>query len=234
MDGPTRNHLLARLLPEERAKILRDAQLVPLAFKEMLFEQDRPVTQVYFVESGVASVVTALQEASDIVETGTIGREGFVGLPVFLHAPIATARCFMQVVGSGYRMEAAAFTAALAEIPRLSLLLMAFTNAFMTMIAQTAACNRMHVVESRLARWLLITHDRVDSDEFPLTQEFLAQMLGVRRPAVSIAGATLQKAGMIRYTRGKIAVLDREALQDASCECYAHVKKVYDHAFDAG
>lgn len=231
---PAKNLLLQRMRPEHRERLLAEAQPVELTFKQMLHEQDQPVTQVWFPEHGVASMVMELSEHGDTVETGTVGREGFVGLPVFFRAPIATSRCFIQVAGAGYRLEASRFSALLAEMPDLEGLLMGFANAFMTMISQTAACNRIHVVEARLARWLLMTHDRVDSDEFPLTQEFLAQMLGVRRPAVSIAGATLQRAGLIRYTRGKISVVDRQGLEEAACECYRHVKRVYDRTLGAG
>jgi CRP-like cAMP-binding protein len=228
MATPLRNHLLKQLAAAEYERLSRVLEPVELAFKEPLFEQGKPVTHVWFIESGVASNVTQLVEADDFVETGTIGREGFVGLPVFFGTPIASSRCFIQVTGFAYRVSASTFTELIPTLPQLSGSLLRYTSSFLTMVAQSAACNRMHVVEARLARWLLMTHDRVDSDEVPLTQEFLGHMLGVRRPAVSIAGATLQKAGLIRYSRGKIAVLDRAGLEEASCECYAHVKRVYE------
>lgn len=222
------NHLLKRLKPDEYERFARELEFVPLSFQEKLYGQGEPVTHVYFLESGVASIVLDLVEDGDVVEVGTIGREGFAGLPVFFAEPVATTRCFVQVVGAAQRMPASTFTRLLAALPGLHAILMRYASAVLTMVSQTAACNRMHVVEARLARWLLMTHDRVDGDEFSLTQELLGLMLGVRRPAVSIAGATLQKAGLIRYTRGKIAVLDRKGLEEASCECYAHVKRAFD------
>ena len=165
-----------------------------------------------------------------MVETGTIGSEGMVGLAWFLGADRAPDQAICQIAGSAKRMDASVLSDATLRDGELGNLLLRYTNAVIKMIAQTAACNRLHPVEERLSRWLLMTLDRVGSTNFPLTQEFMATMLGVRRPTVNIAGSTLQKAGLIRYSRGKITVLDRAGLEAASCECYAQIRDEFSRA----
>lgn len=214
------NHLLRQLSPADRGKLQKELDPVSLDFKESLYEHDKPIRSVFFVTSGVVSLVTEMEEGGGVVETGTIGPEGFVGIPALLGARRAPGRAFVQVPGTGLRKETERFLAMVDRMASLRQLLLLYTNALISMVAQSAACNRAHPIEARMARWLLMTHDRVARDEFPLTQEFLGQMLGVRRPSVNVAGRTLQAAGLIRYARGKITVLDRAGLEEASCECY--------------
>lgn len=227
---PPRNRLLALLPAAEYEDLARDLEPVSLAFKETLHEQDEPMREAYFVETAVISVVTLMEHDNEMIETCTVGREGFVGVSLFLGAPVAVGRAFCQIPGTAQRIRADRLLAAVARLEGLRTLLGRYAAAMLAMISQSAACNRLHVVEARLARWLLMTHDRVGAPDFAMTQEFLARMLGVRRPAVSLAGATLQRAGLIRYARGRITILDRPALEDASCECYAHVQAIFERA----
>lgn len=226
----TRNALLRHLPSGEYARLRPHLKDVSLEFKQVLYEPDGPIDAVYFVEHGVVSLVTLLDDGAT-VETGTIGNEGVAGLPVFLETDRGTDRGICQIVGSAKRLLAEIVHAERrrADSQLLSVVLR-YTSAVIKMTAQTAACNRLHTVEERMSRWLLMTLDRVGNNEIALTQEFLAQMLGVRRPTVNIAGATLQKAGLIRYSRGKIAVVDRAGLEEASCECYVSIRNEFDRA----
>lgn len=227
------NQILRRLSELEYDRLASDLETVPLTFKETLYEQGQRISHVYFVTTGVVSLVTVLTDDGEPLETGTVGREGMAGLPVFLEAPQAPGRAICQIPGSALRMPADRFRAGLKRVESLRVLLLRYTNVLMAMMAQTAACNRAHDVKARMARWLLMTHDRVDGNEFPLTQEFLGQMLGVRRPQVSTAGVALQRAGLIKYTRGKISIVDRHGLERAACECYEHIRHEFRANFDA-
>jgi CRP-like cAMP-binding protein len=162
------------------------------------------------------------------VEVGTVGNEGFVGVPVLLQADSMPTRAFVQVRGHGYRMPSSTFEAIIAENPSIHKICSRYTMAFLNQVAQSVACNRLHVLEARCARWLLMTHDRVHGNDFVLTQEFLSYMLGVHRPAVTLAARILQKAGFIKYSRGKIAIVDRAGLEGASCGCYQTVREHYE------
>jgi CRP-like cAMP-binding protein len=219
----TANQLLRQLDAADRAKIEKHLEPVSLSFKETLYETDKPIKEVFFLTSGVVSLVTDMQEGNGVIETGTVGREGMVGIPGFLGARTAPGRAFVQVPGTALRMDLPTLLATAARIEPLRQILLLYTNALLSMMAQSAACNRSHAIEARMARWLLMTHDRVDGDEFPLTQEFLAVMLGVRRPSVNSAGRALQAARLINYRRGKITILDRPGLETESCECYRAV-----------
>src|SRR5262245_48723165 len=231
---PTRNEILRRLPADVHERLSPNLKDLSLSFKKVLHEQDGAVDAAYFVENGVISLVTQLEDGMT-VETATVGNEGVVGLPLFLQTDRATSRAICQVEGAGKRLSADALRTELQRpgTPLLGLVLR-YTSAVLAMTAQTAACNRMHPVEERLSRWLLMTMERVGTSEFPLTQEFLAQMLGVRRPTVNIAGAQLQKAGLIRYRRGKITVIDRVGLESASCECYARIRDEFSSAMGPG
>jgi CRP-like cAMP-binding protein len=226
----TRNALLRQLPSDEYERLRPHLKDVPLEFKQVLYEPDGPIDAVYFVEHGVVSLVMLLDDGAT-VETGTVGNEGVAGLPLFLATDHGTDRGICQVPGSAKRL-AAEHVHAERRRPDSQVLsvVLRYTSAVIKMTAQTAACNRLHPVEERMSRWLLMMLDRVGSSEFALTQEFLAQMLGVRRPTVNIAGATLQKAGLIRYTRGRIGVVDREGLEAASCECYARIRDEFAQA----
>jgi CRP-like cAMP-binding protein len=151
-----------------------------------------------------------------------------IGIPLVLGSDTWDNRAFVQVPGEALRMKASVFKRLLKRSPKLNALLLRYTLALLNQIAQSAACNRAHSVDERCARWLLMTHDRVKKDSFPLTQEFLAQMLGVHRPTVSIAARMLQKAGLIQYVRGTITITDRKALEVASCDCYRSINKEYE------
>lgn len=222
-EGISRNRLLGALLSEDLDRILPSLESVPLVDGMPIYEPNKPITHVYFPISGVVSLVSEMREGT--VEVGAIGREGMTGLPLVLHASTMPSRAFVQVPGHAYRIRGADLVDILRSAPRIERLVYRYILALFDQAAQHAACNRLHALEERCARWLLMTHDRVDGDVLPLKQQFLAEMLGVHRPAVTIAAGALQKAGVIRYTRGKVTVLDRAALEDASCECYGIIAR---------
>lgn len=223
----SKNLLLQQLSRADRARLESHFTEEPLAFKQPLLEQGAPAARVYFVESGVMSIVTDLKDG-ETVEAGTVGNEGLVGLPAVLGSGRSPNRVFCQVPGVARVVDARVIEAERQESTAWFGLLLRYVSFVTAMVSQTAACNRMHMVDARMSRWLLMTHDRVGADDFPLTQEFLAMMLGVARPTVNIAGATLQRAGFIRYTRGRITILDRKGLESASCECYGRIREELD------
>jgi CRP-like cAMP-binding protein len=229
--GPTRNLLLRRLPPAELEWIAPHLRRVTFDFKETLYETGGTVESVYFVESGVISIVKDLEDGGT-VETGTVGNEGLVGVPVLLGVPRAAERAFCQIPGYGHRMPAPIAIEARSNGSVLGNLMLRSSYRMLAMVSQTAACNRAHPVNERMARWLLMTHDRVEGDEFPLTQEFLAQMLGVRRPSVNTAGLALQQAGLIRYSRGRITIVNREGLEASACECYLEMVRDFSSALE--
>lgn len=221
------NRLLARLPAKDRTRLAKNLQLVTMHFKEPLYDSGRPVPYVYFVTSGIISLVIDLDD-NETVETGTVGREGMAGLSAFFNGSDSSARAFCQIPGTALRMRASVFRREVARNAALRVLLMRYTYAVLSTLARGAACNRAHSLEERMSKWLLMTHDRVDSDNFPLTQQFLSQMLGVRRPTVSLAGGALQRAGLIRYTRGRVTIIDRAGLEEASCECYGYTRDAFE------
>jgi len=182
---------------------------------------------VFFPTSGLVSLLTVMQDG-DSIELATIGREGFTGLSVFFGADVATSRGIVQVPGEAFRISAERFRHHIPRCPGLQSALAAFAEMLFALVAQTTACNQLHPVSQRLARWLLLTHDRAEQDDFPMTQEFLSQMLGVHRPTVSVAAAALQNTGIIQYRHGKMRVLDRPALEATACECYATIQRQSD------
>ena len=222
------NKLLA-LLPADVDKRIEPAfETVSIRLKEVLYEADEPIRHVHFPLSGVMSLVMTMNDGGSI-EVGTIGNEGMVGLPVFLGVDKSPTRAFAQVPGDVIRMPAEDFRKEIAAPDGiLHRLIGKYTQAMMNQVSQSVACNHHHTVEERMCRWLLMTHDRVGSDDFPMTQEFMSQMLGVRRPSVTIAAGVLEKAGLITYKRGRITVLNRPGLEATTCECYAKVKREYD------
>ena len=226
-----RNRIL-RLLPGDEVEQLgRILEPVTLRFREPIYTSGKPMDYVYFPLTGMASCVMDM-EGGQTVEAMTIGREGMVGLASFWGAPKALWRVMIQIAGNALRAPVDIFNDQIHPDSTLHRLLRQYTVAFVATLAQTAACNRLHSLEARMCRWLLTTSDRLDADEFPLTQDFLGQMLGVRRPSVSLAGAALQEAGLIKYTRGKIAIVNRSGLEAASCECYAIVHRHHEEALD--
>lgn len=226
---PPRGNRILDALPEEiHARLLPDLEPLELEMKERLYVDGR-IDAVYFPLGAVASLLN-LAEGTNGVEVATIGNEGLVGLALSWGATRSNPREFLQVQvpGNAFRLEARAFVAALSDQAPFSTLVQRYTQAFFSQVAQQVACNGLHSIQERCARWILATHDRVATDEFPLTQEFLAQMLGARRPTVSTVAGILSQAGFIRYRRGRMTVTDREGLESASCECYAVVREVFD------
>jgi CRP-like cAMP-binding protein len=224
----TANRLLRALPPAELERLRPMLETVRLEPRQDLYDANRPISHLWFPHFGVASMLNEVPEGRP-VEIATVGNEGFVGIPLLLGAESMPTRCIVQIPGAASRMNAASFREAQGANPGFRSLLLRYTMALLNQVAQSASCNRVHPIEERCARWLLMTHDRVNGDErFPLTQEFLAQMLGVRRAGVSAAQAMLQKAGLIRYTRGAISVLDRAGLEAASCACYRIIRGDHD------
>jgi CRP-like cAMP-binding protein len=221
------NRLLDSLPRPDLERLRPHLEAVSVGVKHVVYEPNGPIKHVYFPINCVISLVTYLEDGAS-VEMATIGLEGMVGLPIFLGTDTMPSRAFGQVPGDALRITAAAFTEEIERNGPLVQVLNRYTQALFNQVAQTTACNRVHLVEQRCARWLLQTHDRVGSDQFSLTQEFLAQMLGVRRTGVSAAAGLLQKAGLIRYARGRITVLDRPGLESAACECYRVIKREFD------
>lgn len=224
---PKQNLLLKALPTEEYERLLPHLKLVYMDFKEVLYDVNQHIEYVYFVLSGVVSILTIMEDHS-IAEVGTVGNEGMAGLPVFLEASRVPGQAISQVPGYAMQMKAEVFKREVIPGNVLYRLLQRYTQAMFNQIAQTAACNRLHTIEERFCRWMLMTHDRVESDQFPLTQEFLSQMLGVRRSSVSVVASMIQKAGYIQYTRGKMTIFDREGLEATSCECYRTIKEEYE------
>ena len=194
---------------------------------EVLHEADEVASFVYFPTKGVVSMLTVLA-SGEAIEIATIGNEGMADLSAFFGLRTSPARLLVQVPGEAFRMTRDAFDQHLASSAELRQVLGAYSISMFIEVSQTAACNRLHLVEQRCARWLLMTHDRVDGDTFPITQEFLSEMLGVRRPTVSVAEAKLQEAGLIRYSRGAMEILDRPGLEAQACECYSIIRERFD------
>lgn len=217
-----RNRILAALPEEERQELLAGIQLSKLPLRKVLIELNEPIDRVCFVEHGIVSIVSVFANGT-AVETATIGPEGMVGLPLYFGVDQMSAQGFVQVTGEGWIVPKDQFLRVLAKSAALRTLLGRFTQALMTQLAQSSGCNRRHSIEERCARWLLMTADRA-GDSFDLTQQFLSQMLGVRRASVTVAAGVLQKAGLIEYSRGRIRVVDRARLEEASCECYGIIR----------
>ena len=228
--GDTRLNALLAALPRDVQEAF-ERQLAPLhlANGELLVGAGAPTQWVYFPDSAVVSVVAEMKNGA-VAEAGTIGREGMTGLPVVFGVDRSPLKCFVQVAGNARRVSATAFRALLAEHAPLRELLLRYAHSYLCQVAQTAACNALHPIDERCARWLLMTDDRVGGDArvnggaFELTQESLAYMLGVRREGVSTAARGLRDAGLIRFGRGRVTVLDRPGLEAAACECYGAVR----------
>jgi len=217
---PPRNGLLEALPPNELKRIAPFLDSIPLKLKDILQKSGEPVRHVYFPDGGFVSMLTVLNDGT-MVEVATIGREGMAGLPAALNSDPSHAETFVQ--GEApicWRMSTEAFRREIDRRDALYELVIRYNHALFGIVTQSTACNAIHSVEQRLARWLLMAQDRMDAKTFPLTQEFLAMMLGASRPMVTIVAGTLQKAGLITYHRGQITIVDRERLEAASCECY--------------
>ncbi len=221
------NRLLRSLESPVYDQMAPHLELVRFPLGRIVYEPGQALDDVYFPNHGVLSMLTVL-ENGDLVEIATVGNEGMADLSVFLGLKISSSRLLCQVPGDTLRMKTAIFLDLVERHPGLRMALGSYMVSMFILVSQSAACNRLHPVEERCARWILMTHDRVDSDSFPLTQDFLASMLGVRRPSVSVAAGMLQKAGLVRYNRGRMTVLDRDGLEAAACECYAIVRHQFD------
>ena len=221
-----RNRLLAALPRKDYKQLLPDLELVTLAFQQVLYEPHGQIKHVYFPNDCFVSMLTAV-DTGRAVEVGLVGHEGMVGVPVVLGIAASPFRAVVQGGGAAMRMKVADFRRHFTINAALRRELFVFTHLLMIQIAQTAACNRYHLLTQRMARWLLMTRDRVDSNEFRMTQEFLGVMLGVRRVGISVAGRALQERKLVRYRRGVITILDQRGLAAASCGCYKTVKDSY-------
>jgi CRP-like cAMP-binding protein len=224
------NQLLAALTVEERERLLPGLERVPLPLGDVIYERDERIRHVYFPTSGVISLLCTTDGGANI-EAGTIGMEGMAGIPVFLGVDSSPNRAVVQIEGEAMRMEAEAFREVAGRSGRFHDLLHLYTFALMTQMSLSVACNRFHSVEKRLARWLLMMHDRAQVDEFRFTQELISQMIGTHRPHVSTAVNSLQNAGLIHNGRGRIGILDRKGLVKIACECYLAAKRKFDGLF---
>lgn len=225
--NPVGNNLIAALPPQEYERLLPHLEPVSLSIKQVLYEPNEPIKYAYFINSGACSLLNLMQDGQTI-EAATVGKEGMIGVPLLLGTTQAPLQVIVQIPGDGLRMKADVFKAEVCLGCPLHTLLLRYTQTLMNQISQTAACNRLHSVEARCCRWLLMTQDRVESDSFPLTHEFLSYMLGVRRASVSEVAASFQKLGLIDYRRGKVTVCNRQGLEAAACECYQNTKQEFE------
>jgi len=226
------NHLLAALPDEEWGRWVGQLEPVPLQLGQVLYESGRPQSHVYFPTTSIVSLLYVMEDGAS-AEIAVVGCEGVVGVSLFMGGETTPSRAVAQSAGGCYRLSAAALKT---EFNRYGVgmhLLLRYTQALLTQMAQTAVCNRHHLLEQQLCRWLLLRLDRVAGDELVITQELIANMLGVRREGVTEAALKLQKFGLIDYARGRITVTDRPGLEKRSCECYAVVKREYDRLLNA-
>lgn len=221
---PHQNVLLAALPRQEYRALAAELLPVPLDFGEVLYEAGAPMRDVYFPSPGLVSLLTIVDGSSPL-EVGMVGREGLVGAALALGVKRSPVRAMVQGAGTALRMSSGRFAGAMQHSPTLRRGVYHYIHALIQQITRTAACNRFHVVEARLARWLLMTRDRLGANEFRMTHAFLSSMLGVRRVGVTEAAVALQRGRLIEYTRGRIRILDGRGLEAAACSCYAAGKK---------
>ena len=223
---PRRNHLLAALPDAEWQRWLPQLELVEMPLGQVLYESGSTLSHVYFPITAIVSLLYVMEDGAS-AEIAVVGNEGIVGIALFMGGESTSSRAVVQSAGQGLRLKARAIKDEFKRAPVLHLLLR-YTQALITQMAQTAVCNRHHSLDQQLCRWLLLSLDRLHGSELTMTQELIANMLGVRREGVTEAALKLQGAGLIRYARGRISILDRPGLEKRSCECYAVVKKEYD------
>ena len=221
------NKLLAALSRQSYERLVPHLELLSFALGDVLYHPKQQIKYVYFPHKTTVSIVNILEDGS-MVEIGVVGGEGMIGTSLLSGDDISSHQAIVQIADSGVRMKAEAFKQEIKDNDELNELVHRYLQALFTQIAQTGACNRMHPIAERLAKWLLLCQDRMESETLQLTHEFIATMLGARRAGVSIAASTLQAAGIISYHRGKVIIGDREGLEEASCECYKTVKDEYD------
>jgi CRP-like cAMP-binding protein len=213
------NHILLALSRQRCALLFSSLEFVRLKLHQVLHEAGEVIRSAYFLNNGLGSVLTVMPDGKS-VEVGLIGREGFVGSSVVFGIRTSPLRVVVQADATAYRIDVSTLMKILPQCPDLERLIQRFAMALALQSTQLAACNRLHDVEERLARWLLMSHDRIGGETMPLTQEFLGQMLGTRRSSVSVAASILQHAGMISYTRGNVTILNETRLKEAACDCY--------------
>ena len=220
---PPANRLLAMLPAKEYRRLLPELKRITLSFGEVLYDPGDRIRHVYFPNNSIVSLLSAVGDRSTL-EVGMVGNEGMTGLPVFMGVDVSTTRALVQGSGSAMKMTSAAMRQEANRLGSLHRLLHRYSHSLLTQISQSSACNRFHTVEARLARWLLMTGDRLGEDQFRLTQDFMSNMLGVRREGVNKAAGALQLKKLIRYSRGNLVILNRTGLEAASCSCYAITK----------
>lgn len=217
------NYILSHL-PEAEYQALRPhLEFCPTPLRMLLYERNKEIRYAYFPLSGEHSVLAVMEDGA-AVEVGTVGNEGMSTVDLLTGSLTATETTICQIAGESLRMPAKKFLELLEALPELRRICYRYLQAYLSQVSQSVACNRLHTTEERFARWVLMSHDRVKGDAFHITQEFLAIMLGVHRPSVTLVAKTFQQAGLIRYSRGTVVVMDREGLEEASCECYQVVR----------
>ena len=226
-DQPQQNHLLAALSPAERERLYPHLQLVPMPLGKVLYESGDLLRHVYFPTDSIISLLYVMEDGAS-AEISVVGNEGLIGIALFMGGETTPSRAIVQSAGSAYRLMSQNLKEEFHRSGSLQLLLLRYTQALITQMAQTAVCNRHHSVDQQLCRWLLLSLDRLSSNRLIMTQELIANMLGVRREGVTEAAGNLQEAGLIHYTRGRITVIDRPALEARCCECDEVVKAEFD------
>jgi CRP-like cAMP-binding protein len=222
-----KNQILASLPKAEISRLAPHLSPVTLDVGKSLLFPDTEITHAYFIESGLASVVVEMANGNT-VETGITGKEGMIGIPVLLDTKSMPSRTFMQIAGAGFKIDADRLKKEFEKSDQLRKLVNSYLQAYLVQTAQTAACNRLHDIAPRLARWLLMCHDRMESSTFSITHEFLGHMLGTPRSTVTLAAGILHKNGLVDYSRGKIHIRERKGLEKAACECYQTIRDEFD------
>jgi CRP-like cAMP-binding protein len=217
---PIKNRLLAGLPTEDLAQLIQHLEPVTLPKRQVLYEVGESLEHIYFIDEGLASVLTMMEDGTSS-EVSMVGPEGLIGVSALLGGKLSAQHVVMQLPGRGHQIAASRCKSVFDQSPRVRSVLLRFIEDLLNLSSQTAGCNRLHSVEHRSARWLLMASDRIDSNVLLLTQEFLAAMLGVRRSGVSETASELQRSGLIRYRRGEITITDRAGLEEIACECYA-------------
>ena len=222
-----KNRVLSLLPDQEYQALLPYLEAIETPLHFVLFERDKPINHAYFPLIGEHSVLATMEDGAAI-EVGTVGNEGLSTVDLVLGNQTAIETTVCQIPGIALRMPADVFRKMTASDTPLRRIALRYLSAYLSQVSQSVACNRLHDIEQRLARWMLMSHDRMDQDQFQITQEYIAMMLGVHRPSVSLAAAALHRAGLLEYRRGVIKITDREGLENASCECYSIVRKNFE------
>ncbi|HWS11943.1 MAG TPA: Crp/Fnr family transcriptional regulator [Rhodocyclaceae bacterium] len=225
--SPRQNHLLAALPAQDFARLSANLELVPMPLGHVLYESGSELRQVYFPTTAIVSLLYVMIDGAS-AEIAVVGNEGIIGVALFMGGETMPNRAVVQSAGHAYRLRGQLLKEEFNRSGQMQHLLLRYTQALLTQMAQTAVCNRHHSLDQQLCRWLLLSLDRLPSEELVMTQELIANMLGVRREGVTEAAGDLQRAGLIRYQRGRITVLDRTGLEARACECYGVVKKEFD------